>query len=245
MGARRPAFGSRASTVRAAGGLGAGGAPGGPATNRIWKMYCFRSVNLPITGARPLAELMAGPSLIPVLLVVSAAATPSAMTMVDLHAMATSSVRFGLRDRRMEVLRRPRMWADEWKNPSGPPVGAVYKAVLNMPLIGHQTFMLEILRRQCAVDSTGCERGLAQITLAGAMNLSEPAEFTIGEDGRIDLELNDATIALLRRMRTRIRSCTYCQEEDRSVLVVAPPLVPAIHVRMARQHGPDYCDEYA
>jgi hypothetical protein len=158
--------------------------------------------------------------------------------MVDLPVLATASVGVGLRNRRVEVLKRPRLWAEEWRHPSGPPVGAVYKAVLKMPLIGRQTFMLEILRRRCAVDRTGCERGLARITLVGAMNLSEPVEFTIGEDGSIDLDLNEATVALLRRMRTRIRSCTYSQEEDRNVLVVAPPLVPAIHVRMLRQ--PDY-----
>jgi hypothetical protein len=193
-------------------------------------------------GAVDLISIMASLSLIPVLLVVSAAATPSARAMVDLPAIAALSIRAGLRDGRTEALRRPRPWAEEWKQSSGPPAGAVYRAVLKMPLIGQQTFMLEILRRRCAVDSTGCERGLAQITLAGAMNLSEPAEFTVGEDGRIDLDFNDATKALLRRMRTRIRSCTYCQEEDRSVLVVAPPLVPAIHVRMLRQHGPKYSE---
>jgi len=117
----------------------------------------------------------------------------------------------------------------------GPPAGAVYKAVMKMPLIGHQTFILRILSRRRAVDKSGVGRGVAQITLVGKMNLNEPAEFTILEDGRMELEFNQPTTALLRRMRTRISSCTYCADEDQSVLVVAPPLVPAIHVCMHRQ----------
>jgi len=173
-----------------------------------------------------------------------AAAPTAAAAVVDVPSRLLASSIFSSLDRPMAMpvpLQRLQSWSSGLgSGPDGPPVGAVYSAVLKMPLIGRQTFILRILRRKrIAVETDGIERGLAQITLIGAMNLDEPAEFTVGGDGQIELDFNAATVALLRRMRTRIRSCTYYMQEDYTVLVVAPPLVPAIHVRLLREELPE------
>mmetsp|Transcript_22984 Transcript_22984/g.68118 ORF Transcript_22984/g.68118 Transcript_22984/m.68118 type:complete len:205 (+) Transcript_22984:29-643(+) len=100
-----------------------------------------------------------------------------------------------------------KLWDSSLLASGGPPVGGVYKAVLRMPVIGDQTFVLQILRRRRSLGPAGItERGLARITLSGAMNLDEHAEFRMGADGAILLDFNAPTLALLRRMRTRRRS---------------------------------------
>ena len=70
-----------------------------------------------------------------------------------------------------------KLWDSSLLASGGPPVGGVYKAVLRMPVIGDQTFVLQILRRRRSLGPAGItERGLARITLSGAMNLDELAE---------------------------------------------------------------------
>jgi len=107
-----------------------------------------------------------------------------------------------------------------------PSVGSLFVGSMKMPVIGRQTFMLRIISRT-----------RAQIILAGALNLDEPATYSMGDDGSgwVDIVFNEATLDLLRRWRTTIRAVTYRHEDDTCQLVIAPPVIPAIRVRLRRK----------
>ena len=111
-----------------------------------------------------------------------------------------------------------------------PPYGAVYDCTVRMPIIGEQTFMLRVLSRTHA-----------QIVLRGKLNLDEPAKYwtevNSGTEGRtrIRIAFNEPTLDLLARWRTRIRAVWYEHDGDYAILVIAPPLIPAIRVRLARR----------
>ena len=63
-----------------------------------------------------------------------------------------------------------KLWDSSLLTSGGPPVGGVYKAVLRMPVIGGQTFVLQILQRRRSLGSAGItERGLARITPGDAV----------------------------------------------------------------------------
>ena len=179
-----------------------------------------------------------------------------------------------------------KLWDSSLLALGGPPVGGVYKAVLRMPVIGDQTFVLQILRRRRSLGPAGItERGLARITLSGAMNLDEHAEVlhlsapppkcvtrphTLSralavpngrrrchptrfqrtdaraaaphadappQQQRVSNRCSSMSPRLPSRLLRRIRKCTYCETGDFSTLVIAPPLVPAIRVRLLRQPG--------
>jgi len=178
-----------------------------------------------------------------------------------------------------------KLWDSSLLASGGPPVGGVYKAVLRMPVIGGQTFVLQILRRRRSLGPAGItERGLARITLSGAMNLDELAEVlhlsapppkcvirphTLSralavpngrqrchrtrfqrtdaraaaphadapQQQRVSNRCSSMSPRLPSRLLRRIRKCTYCETGDFSTLVIAPPLVPAIRVRLLRQPG--------
>lgn len=114
-----------------------------------------------------------------------------------------------------------------------PPVGAIYAMTLGMPVIGDQMFIFRIksLRRG---DCSGEYRGRGQITLKGAMNLNEPADFYLHSDGTIDMRFNETTLALLSCMRTRIVKAAYSMDDDSTELVIAPPLWRHIRVKLQR-----------
>lgn len=129
---------------------------------------------------------------------------------------------------------RHRSWRNCHQGHKFPPEGAVYAATLGMPIIGVQTFMFHIRNRRRG-HYPGEVRGRAQITLKGAMNLNEPALFHRHSTGTIDMTFNEATLALLTRMRTRIVGATYSVENDSIELVIAPPLWRHIRVKLPRQ----------
>ena len=109
-----------------------------------------------------------------------------------------------------------------------PQAGAVYTRTLNMPVIGRQTFMLRVLGRQ-----------RCQIVLIGPLSLNEPASYveeSTAANGviRLAMVFNEPTLELLRRWRTRIKGTTWTRDGDFATLVVQPPLIPAIRIRMER-----------
>ena len=109
-----------------------------------------------------------------------------------------------------------------------PPPGAIYVATVNMPVIGSQTFMLRVTERQ-----------RCQIVLIGPLSLNEPASYTEEASESDDvaslvMRFNEPTLDLLRRWRTRIKATTWHRDGDWAELLVSPPLIPAIRIRMAR-----------
>jgi hypothetical protein len=104
--------------------------------------------------------------------------------------------------------------------------GAVYVGTMKMPVIGRQTFMLRVLSwHRC------------QIVLIGPLSLDEPAEYaeeSASASGVVSLAMtfNQPTLDLLRRWRTRIRQTQYHRDEDYATILVAPPLIPPIRIKM-------------
>lgn len=125
-----------------------------------------------------------------------------------------------------------------------PPKGAIYVGVMNMPVIGRQTFALRILGRNSA-----------QIILIGRLNLDEPATFQaepLSDDSsgssssstggssvgkgvvNMLIDFNRPTLELLGNWKTRITRCTYDADEDYATITISPPLVPSIRVKLRR-----------
>ena len=108
-----------------------------------------------------------------------------------------------------------------------PPTGAVYVGTMKMPVIGRQTFMLRLL---------GWQR--CQIVLIGPLALDEPAAYSERFDANgvitLDMHFNEPTIDLLRRWRTRIKATRWHKDGDYAELVVSPPLIRPIKIKMWR-----------
>eukprot|EP00316_Scyphosphaera_apsteinii_P022102 CAMPEP_0119327338 /NCGR_PEP_ID=MMETSP1333-20130426/70536_1 /TAXON_ID=418940 /ORGANISM="Scyphosphaera apsteinii, Strain RCC1455" /LENGTH=156 /DNA_ID=CAMNT_0007335905 /DNA_START=212 /DNA_END=681 /DNA_ORIENTATION=+ len=107
------------------------------------------------------------------------------------------------------------------RSAKGPPVGATFSRTISLPIIGRQTFQLNIRSRR-----------LSQITLTGAMNLDEPAGYTLERSPKengvtmLQMDFNVATLALLRRMRTKIKAVSYSTDLDYAVLVISAAAHP-------------------
>ena len=74
--------------------------------------------------------------------------------------------------------------------------------------------------------------------------LNEPATYVeecADGSGVVDLHMqfNAPTVDLLRRWRTRIEATRWHREGDYATLVVAPPLVPPIRIKMWRTKPSD------
>lgn len=76
-----------------------------------------------------------------------------------------------------------------------PPIGAHYTRTLALPVIGQQTVELSIL-----------SGSVARLCMKGAISLDEPVKYFPSQDGGLGFSLSDATHALLKRMRTSLRS---------------------------------------
>jgi hypothetical protein len=113
---------------------------------------------------------------------------------------------------------------------AGPP-RATYEGTMNMPVIGRQTFRVRFM---------GGNR--ARITLKGKINLDELSNFTPtdassdGSDGGLTLmmDFNEPTLEVLRSWGTRIRATRFYADDDFVMLVIKPPVIPAIRVRLLR-----------
>lgn len=117
-----------------------------------------------------------------------------------------------------------------------PSPGAAYEGTMNMPVIGRQTFRVQFLTQNNA-----------RITLTGKINLDEPADYSPDveeggalrkwKDGSITLlmDFNEPTVQVLRSWNTKIRATRYTNDGDYATLVIKPPLIPAISVKLHKQ----------
>ena len=68
-----------------------------------------------------------------------------------------------------------------------------------------------------------------------ALNLDEPVEYTVcQETGALDFRLTDNTHRILRRFRTSLRAAAFDPDNDEAFVTVAPPVVPAIKIKLNR-----------
>ena len=85
-----------------------------------------------------------------------------------------------------------------------PPVGAVYRHSLTLPVIGRQSVSLTILSKE-----------RAQLCLSGRLNIDDEIEYDVDETtGKFTFQLSEATQRLLRRFRTSICGAGYDESTD-------------------------------
>lgn len=106
---------------------------------------------------------------------------------------------------------------------SAPPLGAVYKRTMSLPVIGEQTIELTIIS-----DSA------ARIIMSGRLNLDEPVRYDITPEGQLHFELTDTTHRILRRFRTTLDAAGYDAATDTSWVVVWPPLPMSVRIQLKR-----------
>ena len=75
--------------------------------------------------------------------------------------------------------------------------------------------------------------------LIGPLSLDEPASYVEERSGGKDvvslvMDFNAPTVDLLRKWRTSIKATRWHKDGDYAVLVVAPPLIPPIRIKMLR-----------
>lgn len=104
-----------------------------------------------------------------------------------------------------------------------PPVGAKYERTLTLPVLGRQVLELYITN-----SST------AQLVLEGAINLNEPVHYYPDGKGGLAFDLSGPTIKMLRRVRTSLREAEYVAHSDTAIVTVAPPVIPALRIRLHR-----------
>ena len=107
----------------------------------------------------------------------------------------------------------------------GPPVGAVYCCVTNLPVLGLQRFDLNIL-----------ENSTAALRISGVMNVDGVFKYSIDkETGCIEFCLSKKIERVLRKFRTSIISTTYDIFHDSPTIVVKPPIPAVLKLELKRQ----------
>lgn len=108
---------------------------------------------------------------------------------------------------------------------SGPPAKAIYELEINVPVIGKQRFLLEIIRQ-----------GLAKLTIDGILQLNDFIYYEIDQgNGNFAFNLSEMTKRILKKFRTSLVMVKYCKESDSPVVIVRPPLPTNIELRLKRQ----------
>ena len=107
----------------------------------------------------------------------------------------------------------------------GPPVGAFYRCVTKLPVLGFQRFDLNIL-----------ENSTAALRISGVMNIDDVFKYSIdNETGCIEFCLSKKIERVLRKFRTSIISTTYDISQDSPTIVVKPPIPKVLKIELKRQ----------
>jgi hypothetical protein len=109
----------------------------------------------------------------------------------------------------------------------GPPAGAIYQKVLQIPVLGRQCFRLSILGN-----------GRAHLQVSGMMQIDETLDYQVRQcDGSFSLLLSDRIHKVLRRFRTKMVDFGYDEVKDLPYVIVSPPLPTNIHFHLEREYG--------
>lgn len=102
--------------------------------------------------------------------------------------------------------------------------GSMYKSEFLVPILGAQTFLLDIV-----------DESAARIRISGILKLDDMIQYDINEDtGEISFSLAEKTQRVLRRFGTRLGSVGYDSERDEAMLKVQPPLPISITLLFQR-----------
>lgn len=139
-----------------------------------------------------------------------------------------------------------------------PPLGATYRRTVSLPVIGTQTVVRLAhiaqnasltcswplsgpLRRRSpcvapflAQQLTILTRNMARLQLQGRLQLDEPVEYDITDEGKLSFALTNSTKQLLRRFRTSLDAAAYDMSDDTAHVVVWPPLPLSVTIKLQR-----------
>jgi hypothetical protein len=108
----------------------------------------------------------------------------------------------------------------------GPPTGAIYQKVLQIPVLGRQCFRLSILGN-----------GRVHLQVSGMMQIDETLDYQVRQcDGSFSLLLSDRIHKVLRRFRTKMVDFGYDEVLDLPYVIVSPPLPTHIHFHLEREY---------
>ena len=75
---------------------------------------------------------------------------------------------------------------------------------------------------------------MARLQLEGRLELDEPVEYDISDEGQLSFSLTDSTKRLLRRFRTSLDAAAYDGADDTAHVVVWPPLPLSVSIKLQR-----------
>lgn len=102
--------------------------------------------------------------------------------------------------------------------------GSVYRSEVSVPVLGRQSFILQILD-----DNT------ARIWIRGILKLDDFIRYAVDEvTGKISFALTEKTKRVLQRFGTRLGNVGYDSERDEAWLEVKPPLPMSINLPFRR-----------
>jgi len=77
-------------------------------------------------------------------------------------------------------------------------------------------------------------RNMARLQLQGRLQLDEPVEYDITDEGKLSFALTNSTKQLLRRFRTSLDAAAYDMSDDTAHVVVWPPLPLSVTIKLQR-----------
>jgi hypothetical protein len=108
----------------------------------------------------------------------------------------------------------------------GPPVGAMYESKLRFPVLGTQSFSLQIHSRTHA-----------HLKVDGKLKFNEPVQYSFNQnDGKLTFALSEQLKLQLRRYFTSLQEVGYDFKTDTPYVKVLPPLPAAIKIFLKRVH---------
>ena len=75
---------------------------------------------------------------------------------------------------------------------------------------------------------------MARLQLQGRLQLDEPVEYDITDEGKLSFALTNSTKQLLRRFRTSLDAAAYDMSDDTAHVVVWPPLPLSVTIKLQR-----------
>jgi hypothetical protein len=110
----------------------------------------------------------------------------------------------------------------------------VYSHTARFPVIGHQSIALAIESRRDA-----------RLVMHGRLNLDEPVQYDLDENGDFSFELTEPTLKILRRFRTKLGKVGYDGDVDNAWVDVWPPVPLSIRIQLKRVQRPMLAHSFA
>lgn len=105
-----------------------------------------------------------------------------------------------------------------------PPVQALYRLDIHIPVIGRQRFQLRIISETAA-----------ELVIDGMLKINDHIKYQVQPTtGEFSFNLSNTTKRVLKRFRTSVSDAKYCSKTDTPSIQVKPPLPTKINLRLKR-----------